>query len=192
MRKFLKNIYIFFVIKKFVIHIYYCGGKVIMINKQSMWFLTLLSLVLVLGVYYVTMPNDLLSSKIEGNDMNEQVDVKVSEGDILIAMRANRDEKVSANIEELQKVLTSTTASSDEKNNAFEELKLLNLNMGKEEELENKIEEKFGIKSYIEINKDNIKVVINSKEHDASLANNIMRSLQEEYKEKMYITVQFE
>lgn len=163
-----------------------------MINKQSMWFLTLLSLVLVLGVYYVTMPNDLLSSKINGEDLTEPVDVKVSEGDVLIAMRANRDEKVSADIEELQKVLTSTTASSDEKNSAFEELKLLNLNMGKEEELENKIEEKFGIKSYIEVNKDNIKVVINSKEHDASLANNIMRSLQEEYKEKMYITVKFE
>ena len=107
-------------------------------------------------------------------------------------MRANRDEKVALEIEELQKVLTSETATSEEKNTAFEELKVLNLNIGKEETLEEKIEEKFGIKSYIEISKDNIKVVINSKEHDASLANNIMRSIQEEYKEKMYITVQFE
>lgn len=163
-----------------------------MINKQSMWFLTLLSLVLVLGVYYVTMPNDLLSSKIEGEENVDKTNVTVSEGDILIAMRANRDEKVSLEIEELQKVLTSETASTEEKNSAFEELKVLNLNIGKEEELETKIEEKFGIKSYIEINKDNIKVVINSKEHDASLANKIMRSVQEEYKEKMYITVQFE
>lgn len=163
-----------------------------MINKQSMWFLTLLSLVLVLGVYYVTMPNDLLSSKIEGEENVDKTNVKVTEGDILIAMRANRDEKVSLEIEELQKVLTSETASTEEKNSAFEELKVLNLNIGKEEELETKIEEKFGIKSYIEINKDNIKVVINSKEHDASLANKIMRSVQEEYKEKMYITVQFE
>ena len=163
-----------------------------MINKQSMWFLTLLSLVLVLGVYYVTMPNDLLSSKIEGSEINEKVNVTVTEGDVLIAMRANRDEKVALEIEELQKVLTSETATSEEKNTAFEELKVLNLNIGKEETLEEKIEEKFGIKSYIEISKDNIKVVINSKEHDASLANNIMRSIQEEYKEKMYITVQFE
>lgn len=163
-----------------------------MINKQSMWFLTLLSLVLVLGVYYVTMPNDLLSSKIEGEDTEKQVNVKVSEGDILIAMRANRDEKVSASIEELQQVLTSESSTTEEKDKAFEELKVLNLNIGKEEELETKIEEEFGIKSYIEINNDNIKVVINSKEHDASLANKIMRSVQEEYKEKMYITVQFE
>ena len=163
-----------------------------MINKQSMWFLTLLSLVLVLGIYYVTMPNDLLKNKITEEEKEKKVDVKVSEGDVLIAMRANRDEKVSLEIEELQKVLTDPSKSNDEKNNAFNELKVLNLNMGKETELEEKIEEKFGIKSYIEINKDNVKVVINSKEHDASLANNIMRCIQEEYKEKMYITVQFE
>jgi len=163
-----------------------------MINKQSMWFLTLLSLVLVLGVYYVTMPNDLLSSKITGEETEKKTQVNVSEGDILIAMRANRDEKVSLEIEELQKVLTDPQKTSDEKNSAFNELKVLNLNIGKEEELEEKIENDFGIKSYIEINKDNIKVVINSKEHDAKLANNIMRSIQAEYKEKMYITVQFE
>jgi len=163
-----------------------------MINKQSMWFLTLLSLVLVLGVYYVTMPNDLLKTSINGEEKNKKVDVKVSEGDILIAMRANRDEKVALEIEELESVLSSNTSSSEEKNSAFEELKLLNLNIGKEEELETKIESDFGIKSYIEINKDNIKVVINSKEHDASLANNIMRSVQAEFKEKKYITVRFE
>ena len=92
-----------------------------MINKQSMWFLTLLSLVLVLGVYYVTMPNDLLSSKIEGEDTDKQVNVKVSEGDILIAMRANRDEKVSLQIEELQSVLTKENATTEEKDKAFED-----------------------------------------------------------------------
>jgi len=117
-----------------------------MINKQSMWFLTLLSLVLVLGVYYVTMPNDLLKTSINGEEKNKKVDVKVSEGDILIAMRANRDEKVALEIEELESVLSSNTSSSEEKNSAFEELKLLNLNIGKEEELETKIEE--GEKSF--------------------------------------------
>ena len=32
-----------------------------MINKQNLWFLTLFSLILVLSVYYITMPNDLLT-----------------------------------------------------------------------------------------------------------------------------------
>ena len=31
-----------------------------MINKKSIWFLTLFSLILVLSVYYVTMPSELL------------------------------------------------------------------------------------------------------------------------------------
>lgn len=29
-----------------------------MINKKNLWFLTLFSLVLVLSIYYVTMPNE--------------------------------------------------------------------------------------------------------------------------------------
>ena len=161
-------------------------------NKQSMWFLTLLSLVLVLGVYYVTMPNELLKSNVKGEEKEKEIEVNVTENDTLIAMRANRDEQVSLEIEKLEKVLTNADSTTEEKNKAFEELKVLNLNTTKESELENKILDKFGIKSYIEINNDNIKIVINSKEHDASLANSIMRSIQEEYKEKMYITVQFE
>lgn len=163
-----------------------------MINKQSMWFLTLLSLVLVLGVYYVTMPNDLLSGKITSDEVKETTNVVVSEKDALVAMRANRDEEVSLEMERLQSVLTSDNSSLEEKNKAFEDLKVLNLNISKESALESKLEEKFGIKSYIEINGDNIKVVINSKEHDVTLANNLMRSIQEEYEEKMYITIEFE
>ena len=63
---------------------------------------------------------------------------------------------------------------------------------GSNAELESKLESEFGIKSYIEINNDSIKVVINSKEHDAVLANNIMRCVQKEFDSKKYITVTFE
>ena len=31
-----------------------------MINKKNLWFLTLFSLILVLSVYYITMPSELL------------------------------------------------------------------------------------------------------------------------------------
>ena len=47
-----------------------------MINKQNMWFLTLFSLILVLSVYYITMPNDLFSqvaSTEEKSNKNEKV-----------------------------------------------------------------------------------------------------------------------
>ncbi len=163
-----------------------------MINKQSLWFLTLFSLVLVLGVYYVTMPNDLLKNKETVETVNGDITVDVSESDMLVALRVERDEELSTAMQELQNILISIDSTNEEKNNAFEELKLLNLTKGKEQELEEKIEEEFGINSFVEINNDQIKIVINSKEHDASLANNIMRSIQSEYKEKMYITIKFE
>ncbi len=163
-----------------------------MINKQSLWFLTLLTLVLVLGVYYVTMPNELLKSKAILESVNSEIEVNVEESDKLVSLRVERDEKLETTMKELQNVLTSATTSVEEKNSAFEELKLLNLTKGKEEELENKLLDIYKIKSFIEINGDQIKVTVNSKEHNSTLANNIMRSIQEEYNKKMYIIVKFE
>ena len=163
-----------------------------MINKQSLWFLTLLTLVLVLGVYYVTMPNELLKSKEVLESVNKEIAVNVEESDRLVSLRVERDEKLETTMKELQDVLTSATSSTEEKNSAFEELKLLNLTKGKEDELENKLLEVYKIKTFIEITGDQIKVVVNSSEHNASLANNIMRTIQEEYDKKMYITVKFE
>ena len=162
-----------------------------MMNKQSLWFVTLLSLVLVLGVYYVTMPNDLLKTE-KTKNVNSEVTVDVEENDMLVALRVERDEEVATKMDELELVLTNETSTADEKNNAFEELKLLNLNIGKEEELEALILDTYKIKSYVEINNDQIKVVVNSSEHDSKLANNIMRTIQGEFNEKMYITIKFE
>ena len=36
-----------------------------MINKKNLWFLTLFSLVLVLSIYYVTMPNEIFETNKE-------------------------------------------------------------------------------------------------------------------------------
>ena len=163
-----------------------------MINKQSLWFLTLLTLVLVLGVYYVTMPSELLKSKNVLESVNKEIEVNVSESDRLVALRVERDEKLETTMKELQTILTSSTSTTDEKNSAFEELKLLNLTKGKEEELENILLEQYKIKAFVEISGDQIKVVVNSSEHNATLANNIMRTIQKEYDKKMYITVKFE
>ena len=105
-----------------------------MINKQSMWFLTLFSLVLVLGVYYITMPNEFLSGTVTKDNMTKEVNASVTEGDKLVALRANRSEEVESEKEKLETILTKEDATPEEKNSAFEELKLLNLNVTKENE----------------------------------------------------------
>ena len=118
-----------------------------MINKKSLWFLTLFSLILVLSVYYITMPSELLITKNKKNDevakVNKTVDkeasVEIEESEILTALRVEADEQMKQDMEDLQIVLTSVEATSNEKNEAYEKLQLLNMTRGEEEKLEKKI-----------------------------------------------------
>ena len=67
-----------------------------MINKENLWFLTLFSLILVLSVYYVTMPNDLLvgdSKKEIVTKSNNKKSVSVKETSSLVAMRVSLEEE---------------------------------------------------------------------------------------------------
>ena len=80
---------------------------------------------------------------------------------------------------------------AEEKNDAFDKMKDLNTNKNKEEELENLIESSYKLKSFIKIKNNQVKVVISGSEHDTTLANNIMNTIQEKFETKMYVTVQF-
>ena len=76
-----------------------------------------------------------------------------------------------------------------EKNNAYEKLKNINFNKGKENALETLILNTYNLKSFIKIKDDQINVVISSKDGSYKDANNIIRTIQNEFTEKKYITV---
>lgn len=167
-----------------------------MINKQGLWFVTLFSLILVLGIYYVTVKddNDLLAMATAGTgETNNSTEVvETNESSILVSLRVKDEEEMLAEMEALQTVLLDNEASLQEKNDAYNSLQTLNANKGKEESLEKKIKEKFNLESFIKIKNDQISVTIASKEHNNTLANNIIRAIQEEYDTKMYIVVKFQ
>ena len=163
-----------------------------MINKSKLWFITLFSLVLVLGVYYVTMPSTLLKSAEDVNLKTKKVNTSVNEADLFLALRASRDEELVKNMEEKESILTSAEATNEEKNDAYEELKNLNLTKGKEETIEQMLMKEYKTKAFVKINNDNISVVMKKDKHDYKLANEIMRKIQSKYDKKMYITVKFE
>ena len=168
-----------------------------MINKQNLWFLTLFSLILVLSVYYVTMPSELLvtgNGKVTVNNKNNDKDknVSVKESDILTSLRVEADNQLKQEMDVLKQVLTNTDVSVDEKNSAFEELKLLNQLKGKEEKLEDLVKSTYNLGSFIKIDNDQIRVVVESTHTSASLANNIMRTIQNQFDNKMYISVKFQ
>ena len=169
-----------------------------MINKKSLWFLTLFSLILVLSVYYVTMPNELLltnnNSKIEKEEVLEEANasVEVSESSVLVALRVEADEQMLNEIDKLKAVLTNVDSSIEEKNNAFEQMKAVNMSKSEEEKLEAIIKEQYKLESFVKKNGDQIRIVVATNEHDITLANNIMRTIQDKYEEKMYISVKFQ
>ena len=162
-----------------------------MISKQNLWFLTLFSLILVLSVYYITMPSDLLSEVIEEEVVISQ-DEDISNVSSLVAMRVSLEEERQNEMDVLQEQLTNDDISSTEKNNVYEKLKYLNELQGQEENLEKKIKDNLKLDCFVKVDNNNISAVCISEKHDNSFANNIMRLIQEQYKSKMYITIKFQ
>ena len=169
-----------------------------MINKRSIWFLTLFCLILVLSVYYVTMPSELLLStnsnyvSKETTEGTQTPTVEVTESTILTSLRVESDEQMMNEIQNFQTILTNKDSTVDEKNNAYEKIKQLNLNKGEEQQIEKQISDTYKLKSFVKVNGDQVRVVVLSKEHDSSLANNIMRTVQSNYENEMYISVKFQ
>lgn len=169
-----------------------------MINKKSIWFLTLFSLILVLSVYYITMPSELLlntngnyTPKNENSETTNGKEPEIIESTVLVALRVEAEEELKKEMQQLQSILTNADSSTDQKNEAYNKMKDLNVKRGEEDKLEAKIKENYNLEAFVKIKDNNIEVVVKSKEHSKDLANKIMRTLQENFEREMYITVKF-
>ena len=159
-------------------------------NKQSLWFVSLFSIILILCIYYISMPSDIFKSSEPVAAASSEI-VEVSESSDLVGLRVENDEAVLAKIEDLQSIIVDNTKSVQEKNLAYEELKTINQTKGKQEEIENLIKKEFNYNSFVKIDNDQIQIVINEKNHNKELANNLIKRVQSLFDEKKYITVKF-
>ena len=161
-----------------------------MINKQNLWFVTLFSLILVLGIYYVTMKDESLTVLSGVNDVSDVVEVK--ESDVIVALQVEQDESVLKEMNEYQNILLDDKATIEEKNDAYNALQSLNNSKSECEKIKKLIEEKFKLDNFVKIENDKISITIASKEHNKELANNILREVQKLYDKQQYITVKFQ
>ena len=161
-----------------------------MINKQNLWFVTLFSLILVLGIYYVTMGDETLSVLAGENNVSSPVEVKAS--DVIVALQVASDESVLKEMNEYQSILLDDTATIEEKNDAYNALQALNNSKSECEKIKKMITEKFKYDNFIKIDGDAISITIASKEHSKEIANKIIREVQNMYDKQKYITVKFE
>lgn len=164
-----------------------------MIKKKNLWFLTLFSLILVLSIYYVTMPSELLLTNNKKTTKKKvEPTVEVNESEVVSALRVEADTEREKKLEELNVVLTNEKSSSDEKNEAYNKIKEINSSKSEQETLEKKIKEELNLDAFVKIDGNKISVTVESKKHDTSLANNIMRTVQSNYDDNKYITVTFQ
>ena len=148
-----------------------------MINKKNLWFLTLFSLVLVLSIYYVTMPSEIFDKKLSEETV-EEANTEVQESTVVASLKVEDDANMQEKINNLKEKATDTSISTEDKNNYFEELKLINKNASKEETLETKIKESKNCNNFVKIDGDNVRVVLDSDDSNTSKANEIMRLVQ--------------
>lgn len=164
-----------------------------MIKKQNLWLLTLFSVILVLGVYYITMPN---SSSILKEEESKEVEtnktsLEIEEDTYITALKEEYEEETLKQIKELESLLNEKLTSTDEKNNAYLKIKALNDKKAEEEALMANIKKEFSYDTFVKIENNDITVVVKTNKHDKTLANNIMRFIQKEYKYHKNISVKF-
>ncbi len=159
-------------------------------NKQNLWFITLLSIILILSIYYISIPSNTILEYT--NTPNNDVTEVISESTNLVALRVSDDEEVLNTIQELQTTLLDKDTTIEEKNLAYESLKNINETQGKEEEIEKILKDEFNYESFVKIKQDQINIVISSTTHDKTIANKIITRIQSLFEDKKYITIKFQ
>lgn len=162
-----------------------------MFSKRNLWFMTLFSIILVMAVYYISTPlnDDALVSREVEKGGGDTLDIDSSS--VISSLRVSRDESLENEVNGIKSILMDTTTSSEEKSDAYEALKELNSNKGKEEALEALIKKNFNYENFVKIDGSNVKVVVDTDKHSYELANKIMNAVQGEFDKKVYITVNF-
>lgn len=165
-----------------------------MINKQGLWFLTLFSLVLVLSVYYITMPNEVFTNSIIDSDASadtKSVNKEVSESNYLATLKIELDEKRNETLKKYESILSDSSASTSDKNSAYEGIKNINSTKAMEEALVSKIKKELSLNSFVEVDSSKVLVVVDGKDHDVKLANKIMNLVQDEFSSYVSVSVKF-
>ena len=161
-----------------------------MINKQSLWFITLFSLIIILSIYYFKSDETSLMMKTFAS--SETIKASNNDNNSLDVLKISNDEVTVTKINELQDILLDSEATLEEKNNAYDSLEVISQNKAKEIELSNIIKKEFNYNNLVKINDKDINVTILNNTHNNEIANNVLRKIKENIKENKYITVKFE
>lgn len=164
-----------------------------MINKQGLWFLTLFSLILVLSIYYITMPNEmfLTNNNTKTSEKTEEVITEIEQSNYLTVLEIELETQREELIQNLEQVLSSSDSATLDKNNAYEQIKNINTLKAIEQNLETKIKNNMQLNSFVKVEDNEVTIIVEKDKHDIKIANEIMRLVQEEFNNPVSISVKF-
>ncbi|WP_077621611.1 SpoIIIAH-like family protein [Sediminibacillus massiliensis] len=184
-----------------------------MLKKQTVWLLTMLSLMIVLSVYYMSSPNneelaiiDTFNSGEEDQatsggadgenaemlEEGESVISQTSSEELFASIRMDIEDERSVKKEQLEGIVASSTASTEEVNAAYEEMKKLEEVSTKELVLEESIVAENGYDDVlVRSEEDEVVVTVQAAELSKTEANNIIQMAKDEFGE-VTIEVKFQ
>ncbi|GAA0482124.1 SpoIIIAH-like family protein [Salinibacillus aidingensis] len=182
-----------------------------MLKKQTVWLLTMLSLLIVLSVYYMTSPggdqvalinDDNKENSEETSNEDSTIETNVTEGeatevdangnpisststdDLFTQLRLEIQDMRSQQKEQFNEVLTSSSATAAEKNEAMEKKNRLEEVQTKEAILEKVIQSEKNYSDVLVRAEENVvKVTVKADEHSGTEANHIMQMVRDEFGE---------
>jgi stage III sporulation protein AH len=185
-----------------------------LLKKQTVWLLTMLSLVVVLSVYYITSPeqkgNDLATVEQKTKDQtvskkttdtkqqpeakNEKTVVTTVAGDDAFEeLRMQLEDQRSKKKEDLEAEVASTDLPADKRSEAYDEMQKLSETAQKEEVLETLIKTMGYEDALVRADGEKVNITVKSKKkHSPSAANDIIQLVKKEIGETNYVAVEFQ
>jgi stage III sporulation protein AH len=175
-----------------------------MLKKQTVWLLTMLSLLIVLSVYYMTSPNGdelaFINDSAEENgtsttsgDSGEKPDTgEKGEADVttepanvdelFASIRMETMDQRSEAKTRLEEIVASSSTSTEEKNEAFSQIELMEQFASKESILEESIVAEKGFEEVlVRAQEDHVQITVKADKLSAQEANSIMQMAADEF-----------
>lgn len=179
-----------------------------LLKKQTVWLLTMLSLVVVLSVYYVTSEpkstNDLAMVDKNGKNTSDKANSATSKKDgknistqvvgdqAFEAMRISRDDERSKLQEQLTNKLATTGLSAEDISKVKDEMNKLRDTAQQEQVLETLIKSHGYKDALVESDGTNINITVKSKEQSTAAANDIIKLVEQQIGNGPQVAVEFQ
>lgn len=151
-------------------------------NRQAITFLTLFSLILVLSIYYILLPPENTANEVAVNDQ------EVSQ---IEALQKNLDKEREDLISENNAIIASSESDSDKIASALATISEAKETAALEAKITKTVNEAGFKNAFVEVENKTIKVVVDKKDGSGNDANNIIKTIMEETKNKYQVEVKF-